>query len=56
MEQIVEEDPYITACSEHGVIPVSHYIKHQNDKCMKLNHRGLADKGTVAIASSIAVC
>ncbi|KAM5129993.1 leucine-rich repeat-containing protein 74A [Mantella aurantiaca] len=51
------EDPqreeYLQACQKAGVVPVSYYLHHMNDKCLELNHHGLGPRGAAALAKSL---
>ncbi|XP_072283894.1 leucine-rich repeat-containing protein 74A isoform X2 [Pyxicephalus adspersus] len=57
LEQSCPEDPqreeYLQSCYKAGVVPVSYFIRHMNDKCLELNHRGLGPRGAAALAKSL---
>ncbi|XP_077319744.1 leucine-rich repeat-containing protein 74A isoform X1 [Lithobates pipiens] len=57
LDQSSPEDPqrnvYLQACQKAGVVPISYYLRHMNDKCLKLNHHGLGPRGAGALAKSL---
>ena len=46
---------YLSACQAIGVTPVSYFIKHIQEKEIRLRHHSLGPKGTKAIAIALVV-
>ncbi|KAM9294333.1 leucine-rich repeat-containing protein 74A [Gastrophryne carolinensis] len=44
---------YLQACQRWGVVPVSYFLLHMNDRCLELNHHSLGPRGMGAIAESL---
>lgn len=51
----VGKQRYLAACKQHDIVPVSYLLKQLSEPTLNLNHRGLADKGTIALAQCLAV-
>ena len=46
---------YFSACALSGVIPMSYFVRHIQDKKLILRHHGLGAKGVKAIAIVLVV-
>jgi hypothetical protein len=50
------ERKYIDICNQTGVIPVSYFIRHIQDKEFQMRYHGLGPLGAKAIALPLKVC
>ncbi|XP_040268304.1 leucine-rich repeat-containing protein 74A [Bufo bufo] len=54
-ESSPQQDVYLQACREVGVVPVSYFLRHMNKTHVDLKHHGLGPRGARAMAAALRI-